>query len=138
MKCKNLDVWKKSAAVSAEIYKYMRNSKDFGFKDQITRSSLSVPSNIAEGIERISDQEKIRFLDIARASIAEVKTQIYIGMKIDYIEYNVGKCWIDEYESIGRMLTSLMQSIEREKGMKRNHRPSTIDHRPFVLKDENA
>ena len=115
MKCKNLDVWKRSAAVSAEIYKYMRNSKDFGFKDQITRSSLSVPSNIAEGIERMSDQEKVRFLDIARASIAEVKTQIYIGMKIDYIGHDVGIAWLNEYESIGRMLTSLMQSIQMEK-----------------------
>ncbi|WP_456458103.1 four helix bundle protein [Nitratifractor sp.] len=81
MKCENLDVWKKSAALSADIYKHHADLKDFGYKDQLTRSGLSIPSNIAEGMERISQQEKIRFLDIARASSAEAATQIYIGMK---------------------------------------------------------
>lgn len=51
MRFEDLDVWKRSARLSAEIYKQFQSSKDFGFKDQITRSSLSVPSNIAEGYE---------------------------------------------------------------------------------------
>jgi len=113
MKCKNLDVWKRAAALSADIYIELKNLKDFGFKDQLTRSGLSVPSNIAEGIERNSEQEKIRFLDIARASIAEAKTQIYIGMKIDYIPRDIGNSWIKEYEEMGRMITSLIQSIHQ-------------------------
>ena len=114
MKCKNLDVWKRAAALSAEIYTQLKNLKDFGFKDQLTRSGLSVPSNIAEGVERISEQEKIRFLDIARGSIAEAKTQIYIGMKIEYIPRETGNSWIKEYEELGRMITSLMQSIQQK------------------------
>ena len=85
MKCKNLDVWKRSASVCAEVYLYFKECKDYGFKDQITRASLSIPSNIAEGIERVSNKETVRFLDIARASLAEVQTQIYIGIKIEYI-----------------------------------------------------
>jgi len=78
MKCKNLDVWKRACAISAEIYIHFRSSQDYGFKDQVTRSGLSVASNIAEGIERYSDKETIRFLDIARASAAELQTQIYL------------------------------------------------------------
>ena len=107
MKCEKLDVWKKSAALSAEIYLYFRDFKDYGFKDQITRSGLSIPSNIAEGIERVSDKESYRFLDIAQGSAAELKTQIYIGMKIDYIEKDQGFRWIDELENIGKMIVGL-------------------------------
>ena len=114
MKCQNLDVWKRAAALNADIYIQLKSLKDYGFKDQLTRSSLSVPSNIAEGIERVSEQEKIRFLDIVRASIAEAKTQIYIGMKIEYIPRKIGNLWIKEYEELGKMITSLMQSIRQK------------------------
>ena len=115
MKCENLDVWKKSAALSAEIYKHLADLKDFGFKDQLTRSGLSIPSNIAEGMERISQQEKIRFLDIARASSAEAATQIYIGMKIGYIVGEKGRDWIDQLDHIAKMLSSLINSINNTK-----------------------
>jgi len=107
MKCEKLDVWKKSAALSAEIYLYFRNANDYGFKDQITRSGLSIPSNIAEGVERVSDKESYRFLDIAQGSAAELKTQIFIGMKIDYIEKDQGFRWIAELEDIGKMIVGL-------------------------------
>jgi four helix bundle protein len=114
LKCKNLDVWKKSAALSSDIYLKLSNLQDYGFKDQLTRSGLSIPSNIAEGLERISDREKVRFLDITRGSLAEAQTQIYIGMKIQYINSNLGTIWIKELEEIGKMLTGLINSIKKE------------------------
>ena len=52
MKFEDLEVWKRSARPSANIYKELVNLKDFGFKDQITRTGLSILSNIAEGLER--------------------------------------------------------------------------------------
>jgi len=117
MKCENLDVWKRTAALSAEVYIELRELKDFGFKDQLTRSCLSVPSNIAEGLERSSEQEKIRFLDIARASTAEARTQVYIGMKIGYISMQTGKRWIDGLEEAARMLSALINNIDsKQKG----------------------
>jgi len=112
LKCEKLNVWKKAASLSSSIYIELRDFKDYGFKDQLTRSGLSVPSNIAEGIERISEKEKVRFLDIAKGSIAEAKTQIYIGMKIEYIRKDVGKKWIEEFEEIGKMVSGLMRSIK--------------------------
>jgi len=114
MKCENLDVWKRSASLSSELYLYFRESKDYGFKDQITRSGLSIPSNIAEGIERESDKESLHFLDIAQGSCAELKTQIYIGMKIDYIDRENGKKWIEEIAAINRMIGGLKKSIKKE------------------------
>lgn len=100
--------------MSSDIYLKLSNLQDYGFKDQLTRSGLSIPSNIAEGLERISDREKIRFLGIARGSLAEAQTQIYIGMKIQYINSNLGTIWIKELEEIGKMLTGLINSIKKE------------------------
>jgi four helix bundle protein len=128
MKCEKLDVWKKSAALSAEIYRYFSDFRDYGFKDQITRSGLSIPSNIAEGIERESDRETWRFLDIAQASGAELKTQIYIGMKIEYIEISQGKKWLEELESIGKMLRALKATVKKAN----DQRPTTNDAAPEV------
>ena len=72
----DLEVWKRSARVSADIYKTLANLKDFGFKDQITRSGLSIPSNIAEGSERETDKERANFLNYAKGSAGELRTQI--------------------------------------------------------------
>lgn len=58
MAFEQLEVWKRSARLSANVYKTLRKCDDFGFRDQITRSGLSVPSNIAEGMERDSAREK--------------------------------------------------------------------------------
>ncbi|MGE4546036.1 MAG: four helix bundle protein [Pedobacter sp.] len=113
MDFEKLLVWKRSRELSADIYRQLADLRDFGFKDQITRSGLSVPSNIAEGMERVSDKEKLHFLNIARASCAELRTQIYIGMDIDYIMKSVAQDWLSETREISSMLTGLMKSIDR-------------------------
>ena len=111
MKCENLDVWKKSCRLSVKIYKYFSNCKDFGFKDQITRSVLSISSNIAEGMEKDSNKDKVRFLNISEGSIAELITQVYIGIEIGYIEKDIGLSWKNELDEISKMLKSLKRSI---------------------------
>jgi len=107
----NLEVWKRSARLSADIYKATADLKDYGFRDQLTRSGLSVPSNIAEGMTRESDKEKRRFLDIAYSSLAEVRTQIYIGVDISYIDNRTGLSWIEETKQLSAMLTSLKRKF---------------------------
>ena len=114
MKCEKLDVWKKSARLSADVYKAFQDCRDFGFKDQITRAGLSIPSNIAEGMEKMSTKDQIRFLDIAKGSVAEFATQTYIGMDIGYIDRTLGKEWIDTADIILAMLTKLQQSKSKQ------------------------
>jgi len=97
MKCETLKVWKSSARLSADVYKFFSDCKDYGFKDQITRSCLSVPSNIAEGMEKES---------------AEFITQVYIGMDINYIEKKTGKEWVEKSEHILAMLSNLKKTIK--------------------------
>ncbi|MBD3794313.1 MAG: four helix bundle protein [Campylobacterales bacterium] len=110
MKCERLYVWKRSCRLSVEIYRYFAECRDFGFKDQITRSSLSIGSNIAEGLEKESDKEKIRFIEIAKGSAAELITQIYIGIEIYYIEKESGMQWVQEINEILKMLTGLKKN----------------------------
>jgi len=73
---------------------------------------LSVASKMAEGMERYSEQEKIRFLDIARASTAELITQVYIGIEIGFLEKESGLQMKREAEEIGKMTTSLIKGIK--------------------------
>lgn len=112
MKCENLEVWQRSKQISVQIYLATQQLHDYGFRDQITRAGLSIPSNIAEGLERISDKEKNRFLDTARAFIAEVKTQMIIGSEINYLNTNQVETWINELNIIGKMISSLIKSIQ--------------------------
>jgi len=114
MKCERLDVWKKAARLSSDIYKTFATCKDFGFKDQITRSGLSIPSNIAEGMEKESVKDQIRFLDIAKGSAAEFATQTYIAMDIGYIDMETGRAWIDKADHLIAMITKLQQSLRKK------------------------
>jgi four helix bundle protein len=117
-KFEDLEVWKKAARLSGNIYKELRNLKDYGFKDQITRSGLSIPSNIAEGIERNSDKETLTFLAYAKGSSAELRTQVYIGIDIGYIPTEIGKSWIEETKGISAMLVGLIKSIQNTQPSK--------------------
>ncbi|MDO3377865.1 four helix bundle protein [Geoalkalibacter halelectricus] len=110
MRFEDLEVWKRSARLSADIYKELGELKDYGFKDQITRSGLSVPSNIAEGLERVSRAECVKFLLYSKGSCGELRTQIYIGMDIAYIDKELGKKWIRETEAISSMLGGLIRA----------------------------
>jgi four helix bundle protein len=106
-----LEVWKRSARLSADLCKAFAELKDFGFRDQITRAGLSIPSNIAEGHERGTDKEIANFLNYAKGSAGELRTQIYIGMDIGYIEREQGKGWLAEAEEISKMLHALIRTI---------------------------
>ncbi len=114
MKFEDLQAWKRAARLSADIYRAFQGSRDYGFRDQITRSSLSIASNIAEGYERDSMKEKARFISFAKGSRGELRTQIYIGMDIGYISKEQGKQWVEETRELSRMLYALMQGAKRQ------------------------
>ena len=124
MRFEDLEVWKRAARLSADIYRQLLDLKDFGFKDQITRSGLSVPSNIAEGFERLSEKETIAFLSYAKGSAGELRCQIHIGMEIGYIPDNIGSSWINETIELSAMIGGLIKTKKqfmenRLKGCKR-------------------
>jgi four helix bundle protein len=84
----DLNVWKRSRELVNEIYsltKKQRFSKDFGLVDQIRRAAISVMSNIAEGFERGSNTEFIRFLYISKASCGETRSHLFIAFDQGYL-----------------------------------------------------
>ncbi len=90
-KFEDLLVWQNTVNFSTQIYLTFSNCKDYSFRDQICRASVSVPSNIAEGFERQYNKEFIQFLYIAKGSAGEVRTQLLIGKRIGFIseiDYN--------------------------------------------------
>ena len=115
MNFEKLRVWKLSARLSAELYKGLRGLRDLGFHNQITRSGLSIPCNIAEGMSRFSYKDKRHFLVIARGSCAELRTQLYIGRDIGYINEQSGKEWLQETRDISAMLHGLITSLDGEQ-----------------------
>ena len=111
MRFEDMEVWKRSSRLSVNIYRYLAGLRDFGFKDQVTRSGLSISSNIAEGFGRATDKDKRNFLNYAKGSCAELRSQIYIGIEVGYISKKTGMNWIKETEIISPMLTSLMKYL---------------------------
>lgn len=118
MRFEELAVWKRAARLSAGVYQALSSLKDYGFKDQITRASLSIPSNIAEGFERLTTRDCIKFLGYAKGSCGEVRTQVYVGMEIGYIERKTGTEWVQETEEISRMLYGLIRSLNADRSFK--------------------
>ncbi|HLD67558.1 MAG TPA: four helix bundle protein [Pseudomonas sp.] len=111
MDFERLDVWQRSKRLAVEVYRKMAGCRDLGFKYQITRSALSVPSNIAEGMEHGSSKEKCRFLWIAKGSCAELRTQILIGSEVGYVAEPLAVYWITETRELSSMLSGLIKKI---------------------------
>ncbi len=107
-----LAVWKRSCRLSVELYKQFRDCRGFGYRDQVTRSALSVPSNIAEGYERNSRKEYLRFLKIAKGSSGELRTQLYIGFEAGFLSKEVYIASRKEAEEISRMLQGVISKLQ--------------------------
>lgn len=108
-----LEVWQRSKVLAVEVCRASAFLKDWGFRDQVTRSAISVPSNIAEGAERNGVKEFIQFLGIAKGSLGELRTQIIIGGELEYYESSQAEQWIIETRELSRMLYSLTLSLRK-------------------------
>jgi len=109
----NLDVWKKACRVTIRLYGLLKDCRDFGLRDQILRASVSIASNIAEGQERNSALDFRRFLNIAKGSAAELRTQIYISEAVKLIPDKDCKELIEELKIISKMLQALSTSLDK-------------------------
>lgn len=111
---KDLIIWQKSTELTFKIYKItgkFPKSEIFGLISQIRRSSISIPSNIAEGKQRSSKKDYCQFLRIALGSCAELQTQIFISYKLQFIDKEDYNHIDDGLNEIMRMITSLIQKL---------------------------
>jgi len=105
-----LEVWKRACRMAVQVYEILKECRDYGLKDQLCRSAVSVPSNIAEGAERGSKAEFIRFLHIAKGSAAELRTQIYIAQRVGILTFSSKDQLALELQEISAMLQGLIKS----------------------------
>ena len=110
-----LEVWKRSCRLCADLFRAVNDCRNFAFRDQITRSALSVPSNIAEGYERDSLNEYMRFLKIAKGSCGELRTQLYIGKETGLLENLQAQSYIKEASELSKMIHGLIQSLRKQQ-----------------------
>lgn len=109
---KELRVWQRGVALATEIYRITKKTpfaRDYGLSNQIQRAAVSISSNIAEGDERGTNKESIRYFHIAKGSAAEVITQLNIAFNIDYIDKGTLKQLEGEAEIIRAGLKRLIQ-----------------------------
>lgn len=117
---KGLKVWEKAKNLAIDIYK-VTNDKNFkhdlALRDQMRKSAVSVASNIAEGDERDTDKERVRFLYIAKGSLAELRTQLEIAHSIGYINLETYDNLENKLLELSKMIGSLIKYrvINRDK-----------------------
>lgn len=104
----DLQIWKRSTRLASEILINAQDWKLWALRDQVCRSAISVPSNIAEGCERDSSPDIIRFLRIAKGSLAELQTQIYLAAELNIISPAKRQQWVKESKEIAAMTQSLI------------------------------
>jgi len=111
---RDLDVWELSMQVVESVYRYIEQFPDrerFALAEQLRRSAVSVPSNIAEGSARNSKKEFIQFLHIALGSLYALQTQLEIAQRLGYIK--VSQECTTEILRTEKMLNSLIASMKR-------------------------
>jgi four helix bundle protein len=110
---RSLMVWQKAKTLATEVYRLTNSEnikRDFSLVDQMRRSAVSVPSNIAEGDERKSDKDSVRFFHIAKGSLAELSTQLEIARDVGYFTAPQVEPLMARCEELGKMLGALIRS----------------------------
>lgn len=113
---RQLKVWQKAMDLTMEIYSLVNKfprEENYALSDQMRRSVVSIPSNIAEGQGRNSAKEFVNFLSIARGSLWELETQIEISERLHYIDSGQKNKVYEQTEEIGKMLNALATSLEQ-------------------------
>ena len=113
----NLKCWQCAVDLAVNIYEHSSAGelgKDFGLRDQLRRAAVSISSNIAEGKERETVPEFIRYLYIAKGSAGELRTQLIIAGRVGYISEETVNRLKNETEYIGAMLGNLIKRLKRK------------------------
>lgn len=113
----DLEVWKRGCNLAVDLHVSLAESKDFALRNQMERSSLSIPSNIAEGCERDSTADFIKFLRYSKGSCGELRTQLYIAervrQRLGAPPIDGSRAMIAETKDLSRMLQALINSLKR-------------------------
>ena len=108
--------WQKARVFNKRIYELTENQnfkKDFDLVKQIRRASISISSNIAEGFERNTDKEFIYFLYVAKASAAEVRSQLYLASDLNYFDEKEFEELFKEVSDISKLISGFIKYLNK-------------------------
>jgi four helix bundle protein len=112
----DLPVWKEAIILAVQIYKITKEEKfkrDYGLSEQIRRAAVSVSSNIAEGFEKSSRKEFIRSLYIAKGSVSEVRSQIFLSKELGYLDGDFSEKLLGQTRSLSRQIGALISFLKK-------------------------
>ena len=118
---RDLDVWKKSVLLVTTVYEVTKGfpkEEIYGITNQIRRSAVSVPSNIAEGSARQGNKEYVQFLYISLGSLTELETQLIIARNLEYLSENDFDSLMGNLTEIGKMIIGLIKYIKKQMNLK--------------------
>ena len=105
--------WKKAREVTVRIYQLFSTSRDFGFRDQIQRASVSIMNNVAEGFERDSDRDFVRFLFYAKASCGELRSMLYLAEDLNYLSHTEFEELMALSLETSKLISGLIKSLRK-------------------------
>lgn len=107
----NIIVWQKSKELTTEVYGHFKNSRDYSFRDQIQRASVSIMNNIAEGYERKSNKEFKQFLFISKGSCGEVRSMLHLASELEYLTKEIANKLSSKSIEISKMLSGFIKQL---------------------------
>ena len=122
----NLDAWKESRKLVVAVYQLLDkfpNFERYALCDQIRRSIVSVPSNLAEGSGRISPKEQLHFYEISYGSLMESYNQLILAADLKYISKDELDTIFPQIDTVARMLNGLRAAIIKKTSTTTNSKP---------------
>ncbi len=111
-KFEDVIAWQKGKELTILVYKTFKECKDFSFKNQIERASVSIMNNTAEGFERKTNKELRNFLFIAKGSAGEVRSMLELGLELAYISKNDFEKMKNMCLEISKILSGFIKSVD--------------------------
>jgi len=107
----DLKVWQEARALANAVYDAMGKCKDFDFRSQIQRASVSVMNNVAEGFERRTRKDFAHFLDLSKGSAGEVRSMLYLAEDRNYVSPEVAVTLRSRYEQLSSSIGALASRL---------------------------
>ena len=119
-KFEDLLAWQKAQDIAVLTYANFKSNNDYGFRDQICRTAVSISNNIAEGFDRKGKKEFIQFLYIAVSSASEVKSMIYLAHRLEYVDQITKEEFLITIDEAKKLTYGLIRSVRRFDSNEKN------------------
>lgn len=111
-KFEDLIAWQKAQDFAVNIYTIFNECKDYNYRNQICSAVVSISNNIAEGFERNSDADFSRFLYMSLGSASEVRSMLYLSVRLKYIDVETKDTLIEKVDEVSKIIRGLIKSLK--------------------------